>query len=102
MLNLFQDTGTPNRDLDQLNCHQLYDDCHLQPLARKYQMFGRFRKEDPNLKRNREAQQLREMHQVWKKNLEPDAEPLRPLRKRAPRVLLFRNGNCSDVRGGFF
>jgi hypothetical protein len=37
-------------------------------------MFGLFRKEDPNLMRNREAQQLREMQQVWKKNLEPDDE----------------------------
>ncbi len=65
-------------------------------------MLELFRKEDPNLKRNREAQQLREMQQVWKKNLGPDGEPLRPLRKRVPRVLLFRNSNCSDVRGGFF
>ena len=65
-------------------------------------MFGLFRKEDPNLKRNREAQQLREMQQVWKKNLEPDDEAIRPLRKRVPRVLIFRSSNCSDVRGGFF
>ena len=65
-------------------------------------MFGLFRKEDPNLKRNREAQQLREMQQVWKKKLGPDVEPPRPIQKRVPRVLLFRNSNCSDVRGGFF
>ena len=30
-------------------------------------MFGLFRKEDPNLKRNHEALQLRELQQVWKR-----------------------------------
>ncbi len=59
-------------------------------------MFELFRKEDPNLKRNREAQKLREMQQGWKQRV----EPLRPLRKRVPKVILFRNSNCSDVRGG--
>lgn len=56
-------------------------------------MFGLFGKEDPNLKRNRKAQQLRDKE--WREhceqrsvNLKP--KPVAPRKKQSPQVVRFR------------
>ncbi len=55
-------------------------------------MFGVFGKEDPNLKRNRKAQKLREeqCREHWQEQRSPDHEPVRPPQKRSTQVIRFR------------
>ncbi len=55
-------------------------------------MFGLFSKEDPNLKRNRKTQQLREeqWREHWQEQRSPEPKPVRPPQKRSTQVIRFR------------